>query len=225
MRKNKDNKNVKNKDNLLQMTKALSFGKTKIRVDLQKTLWLNTSTTQYSFANGGQQYYLNLIQELVATNSMDRFKAVTPSGGTVYIHEYYKLKSITVKFVPISVAKQVSDDLVGFQFRVFPSHSDLSSLPSGINGNYIPTDFDVPIAQLDKPITRTYKFANSPITSLLDIYKLITGAQLYNPGFFGQIAGILVINQTTPCSTHVGAASKIGYVEIDYRLTGYNLCT
>jgi len=200
----------------LNLPSKLITSKQVIKADVTHTLWLESGTSIYTFNQGSTTYYLNLAQELIANSSaLSRYQVSTPQNDTTYIFEYARIKAVTIKFVPLGLNKSVQPALVGFSFRVFPSEPSLRYLPNSIQGKYIPTTFDLLISQTNKPQSKTFQFDSTVLTNRTDLFKYYSGYDFYNLGYFGNICGIVMLNQTTPCDT-ADIRYKIGYIEMSY---------
>jgi len=223
IKKNKNEKQIQKAEAKLTFSPKLMLGKTKIRADITHTLWLEANSQIYTFAQGSNTYYLNLIQELVAnTTVMDKYKVSTPQNDTTYVFEYIKVKSISIKFVPIGVNKIITPALPGFSLRVLPSEPSLRYLPNGVQGKYIPANDDILINNTDKQIEKSYEFRNTVFTDRRDLYKYYSGYDFYNQGYYGNLSGILLINQTTPADVS-DVRYKLGHIEMTFQVEGINL--
>jgi hypothetical protein len=153
---------------------------------------------------------------------MDKYKVTTPQQDTTYVFEYLKVKSISIKFVPIGVNKTITPALPGFSLRVLPSEPSLRYLPNGMQGKYIPANDDILINNTDRQIAKSYDFKSNVLTNRNDLYKYYSGYDFYNLGYYGNVSGILVINQTTPADVS-DVRYKLGHIELTYEVEGVNL--
>jgi hypothetical protein len=215
-----EHKRVKNAP--LSLGAKFRLNTIKLDIEATQSVYLRTGQTIASYSSGSQVYALNLPNLIASSNNFTKF---ITSGVPNF--EYIKVTGFTLTWYPSNiVAVQGTFEPAAFDFRYIATYSTDSVLPTGYQGNYNESHYNVLLQQSARPRTMVFPLLELPSYITTEgnrqcMGQVINGYNFYN--YASSIGGILSIIQTTPSVNTISAYNpKLGFIEIKLHCELYN---
>jgi hypothetical protein len=216
------NKAIKNKskahDMPLSLSRIFRLNVISIDIELTQSIYLRTGQSAASFSVGSQVYSLNLCTLIAASSNYQKFLT---SGVPNF--ELIRCTGFSLTWYPSTVVStQGTFEPAAFDLRYIPAYSTDSVLPSGYQGNYNESHYNVLLQQTARPVTKWFSLKELPTYLVTEGNRQVLGQMInaYNfTNYASSHGGLLSIIQTTPSVNSVSAYNpKLGFIELKFHI-------
>jgi hypothetical protein len=190
--------------------------------ELTNSVYLRTGQTSVSFDVASQLKYINIANQLIASNT---FQSQVCTAGVIK-YEFIQVESLKFTWYPSTVQSVTSTfEPTPFDFRYFACYANDVSLPSGYSGNFNQTNLSILLSQTSRPQSFTSTFDSLPYLTAENGSRPCLGHYI-NTVLLNSattVGGIITMIQTVPATNSIALYNpKLGYLEIAVRMRCYN---
>jgi hypothetical protein len=212
----------KQKDVPLSISRKFLLNRINIDIELTQSVYLRTGQTITSFSSSSQQYYINLNTLIASSNNFAKFLT---SGVPNF--EFIKCSGFSLAFYPSSInSVSTTFEPAAFDLRYLPAYSTNTVLPTGYQGNFNESHYNVLLQQTTKPFYKRFSLKELPSYVVSENNRQCLGQMIngYNyANYPGDHGGILSIIQSTPSVNTIATYNpKLGFIEIKFHIEFYN---